>query len=171
MFSLLICAANARAQRVDLGVQFSTIRFSDLQTTDAGFGGRISLSATNNIAFEAEVNFFPKDKSGPFESGRKTQALFGLKTGFRSDFAGIFSKVRPGFIRFSRDFLGREDSKTDFALDIGGVLELYPSGRSVIRFDVGDTIIRFGERAVVGGTIPSFTSHNFQFSAGVGVRF
>jgi hypothetical protein len=169
---LLICAANARAQSVDLGVQFSTIRFSDLEITDAGFGGRITFNATRSIAFEAEVNYFPKDKRGPFEGGRKTQALVGLKTGFRSDFAGIFSKLRPGFIRFSRDFLGNEDSKTDFALDIGGVLELYPSGRGVIRFDLGDTIIRFGERSLpTGATFPSFTSHNFQFSVGVGIRF
>jgi hypothetical protein len=69
-------------------------------------------------------------------------------------------------------------------LDIGGVLEFYPSRRIFTRIDAGDTIIRLGETRVnnltVGAgnqfviiptTIPGSTAHNFQFSAGVGFRF
>jgi hypothetical protein len=35
-------------------------------------------------------------------------------------------------------------SHNNFALDAGGVLELYPSSRTIIRFDAGDTIVRIG---------------------------
>ena len=163
--------AQHNAPKVDVGAQFSVIRFRDLDTTDAGVGGRITYNITDLIALEGEVNFFPRNGTDFFESGRKTQALFGIKTGFRSSGAGIFAKVRPGFIHFSRDFDGFSDGHTDFALDVGSVIELYPSKRTLVRFDVGDTIIRFGDRIGPLGPIGGFTSHNFQFSAGFGVRF
>jgi hypothetical protein len=61
-------------------------------------------------------------------------------------------------------------------MDIGGVLEFYPSSRIVTRFDAGDTMIRFGSVALPFGftelnVTPPETIHNFQFSAGVGFRF
>ncbi|MCI0488004.1 MAG: porin family protein [Blastocatellia bacterium] len=163
--------AQSDGPKVDLGAQFSVIRFRDFDTTDAGFGGRIGYHFNDYISVEAEFNYFPDDKDGFFEGGRKTQGLFGIKTGVRSEAAGIYGKIRPGFVRFSRDFDTFEDAKTDFALDVGGVLELYPSESSVVRFDLGDTIIRVGERLSPFGPTASFTSHNFQFSIGVGFRF
>jgi hypothetical protein len=70
-------------------------------------------------------------------------------------------------------------------MDVGGVVEFYPSKRIVTRFDVGDTIIHFGRRNLntvlfdpLTNTftpatipIPSRTSHNFQFMTSVGFRF
>ncbi|HJQ69653.1 MAG TPA: outer membrane beta-barrel protein [Blastocatellia bacterium] len=180
VFFLAPASLDALAQsdtpKVEAGVLFSFIRFRDLDTTGAGFGGRLTYNVNDSVGIEGELNYFPSDKQGVFESGKKTQGLFGVKTGLRSETAGIFGKIRPGFVRFSRDFDGFEDSKTDFALDVGGVIEVYPSTASVVRFDIGDTIIRFGERTVsdVFGnpvTFNSFTSHNLQVSIGVGVRF
>jgi hypothetical protein len=57
-------------------------------------------------------------------------------------------------------------------LDLGGVVELYPSRRVIIRFDVGDTVRRIGNQ-----NLPLFSSretstrHSLQFSTGVGLRF
>jgi hypothetical protein len=62
LICLLFCAASARAQSVDLGAQFSIIRFSGLAATDAGFGGRATLNFTNSIGIDAEINFFPIDR-------------------------------------------------------------------------------------------------------------
>jgi len=163
--------AQHSAPKLDIGGQFSYIRFRDLDVNDVGVGGRITYNINDLIALEGEVNFFPKDRSDFFESGRKTQALFGIKTGFRSNAAGIFAKVRPGFIHFTRDFDGFPESHTDFALDVGSIVELYPSKRTLVRFDVGDTIVKFGDRIGPLGPIGAFTSHNLQFSAGFGVRF
>jgi hypothetical protein len=80
------------------------------------------------------------------------------------------------------------ERKTHLSLDVGGVLEFYPSRRVLVRFDAGDTLIRYGERNEIdyGGPgaivliplewrpvikAPAETKHNFQFSAGVAFRF
>lgn len=77
-------------------------------------------------------------------------------------------------------------SKTSFAVDLGGVAEWYPSKNTIVRFDGGDTIIRFSERRVpafavtaagagpirpVTVPIATETEHNFQASVGIGYRF
>ena len=114
-----------------------------------------------------------------------------MKPGKRFEKFGIFGKVRPGFLSvdkfgtftlppgsqgFPFDFT--VERRAFFTLDAGGVLELYPSKRMVVRFDAGDTIIRHPERFIeVGGlnpvvvqVSPSRFKHNFQFTAGVGFR-
>lgn len=171
--------------------------------TQAGFGGRIAYNITPNVALEAELNFFPDvELSGvhePFGEGHQLQGLFGPKIGKRFEKVGIFAKARPGFLKVSNGELQpREDggcpavfppplgcfvpdSKTHFAIDVGGVFEIYPSKRTVIRFDVGDTIVRFEERiapliflpgpGVAGFPVPAETTHNLQVSIGVGFRF
>jgi hypothetical protein len=132
--------------------------------------------------------------------GRAVEGLFGVKIGRRYKRFGIFAKARPGFISFSRGlaeytltgtttdpfsaFEVRLKRLTHFAADIGGVLEFYPSRRVFTRIDIGDTIIRYGQTPITtfgfttgnpvvpfSFTLPSATTHNFQFSAGVGFRF
>jgi hypothetical protein len=165
--------------------------------TDVGFGPRIGYNATSYLTLEAEMNFFPRDRD--LEGGRKVQGLFGAKVGKRFEKAGIFAKARPGFVRFSRgDFIGsplaicpavfplpigcfQPVAKTNFAIDIGGVAELYPSTNTIIRLDAGDTIIRFGDRRVAANSntlsslvvvpLAAETKHNLQLSVGFGFRF
>lgn len=166
---------------------------------EPGFGGRIGYNITNSFAVEAEVNFFPSEHR--FNVGREIQGLFGLKAGHRFEKVGVFGKIRPGFLSSrTSEFRARRDvacitifpppatcfdetvrRATNLAVDIGGVVELYPSKRTVLRFDVGDTIIRFGQRSfiapsttVTGGVIvavPADTTHNLQGSIGIGFRF
>ncbi|MGH9939523.1 MAG: outer membrane beta-barrel protein [Blastocatellia bacterium] len=176
----------ARAQdgtpRVETGVHFSLIRSPRLDSTAPGVGGRITINLNDHVAVEGEINFFPRDLSGPVSlSGQQTQGLFGLKAGARSNRAGIFGKVRPGYVRFGQAPVPitciavfpqpfacwLADGRTAFALDLGGVAEFYPSRRTVVRFDLGDTIVNF--RGDFGGR--SLTTHNLQFNAGVGLRF
>lgn len=166
------------------------------QTIVSGFGGRFGYNFSKYFGIEAEGNFFPRDRD--VEGGQKTQGLFGIKAGKRSDKAGIFAKARPGFIRFEKgDYrpgtggclavfpppIGcfQPVTRTYFALDVGGVVELYPSKRTIIRFDAGDTIVRFGARRVAATSsifnssvvfsVPAETSHKFQGSVGFGFRF
>src|SRR3712207_9510038 len=68
--------------------------------------------------------------------------------------------------------------RTYFSADLGGVLEFYPSSRIVTRFDFGDTLIRYGRRTArtviapgIPATIDPSTTHNFQFTAGIALRF
>lgn len=172
--------------------------FERRRETEPGFGGRIGYNINNYVAVEAEVNFFPQERR--FE-GRQIELLSGVKVGRRFDKAGIFGKARPGFLS-SRTSIFRPISgtaciaifpppagcfeetstrQTNFAFDIGGVIELYPTGRTIVRFDAGDTIIRSGARSIIapstiipGGvivTVPAATTHNLQGSISVGFRF
>ncbi|HXG67046.1 MAG TPA: outer membrane beta-barrel protein [Blastocatellia bacterium] len=151
---------------------------------DPGFGGRFTYNVNNHLGLEAEMNFFPRGDL--FDDGRQTQGLFGPKIGIRKEEKlGLFVKARPGFIHFNK-FLKVEDlargpegvptlsisiiSSTFFALDLGGVVEFYPSRNALVRFDVGDTIVRYGSHSP-REVNPAFTRHNLQFSAGFGFRF
>jgi hypothetical protein len=188
-----------------LGTQTS---FSNERGTGPGVGVRFGYSVNRYLTLEAEGNLFPRDRGEfdpDFTGGRKVQGLFGAKAGRRFESVGVFAKARPGFVHFSRGDLRLREGiacilevppplgchegtgRTDFAVDVGGVLEIYPSRRTIIRFDVGDTILRTGEhlvpvivnpppgssrptRAVVGGA-PAETTHNVQASVGFGFRF
>jgi Outer membrane protein beta-barrel domain len=196
--------AQSDTPKYEIGAQFSMVRFSDLDITEPGFGGRFTYNINKHVAAEAEVNFFPREVKDSFgqtlQGGRKTEGLFGLKLGVRKKRIGVFGKVRPGFVHFSnftRPGIVCTDrcpplppprfSETDFAMDVGGVFELYPSRRTVVRFDIGDTIIHSGsgEHLLLpstfvlfdGTTLPTAkaivrsTSHNLQFSVGIGFRF
>jgi hypothetical protein len=166
--------------------------------TRAGFGGRFTYNLTDYLAVEAEGNLFPKsgesDLSVP--DGHIVQGQFGVKAGKRFSKVGIFAKFRLGFVSFSRvsqltgtrtiTFLNQQftvgdfrvGKETYFSTDVGGVLEVYLSRRIMTRFDVGDTIIRYGtfrrQGFSLSGAIlerPAETHHNLQFSAGIGFRF
>ena len=166
--------------------------------TRAGFGGRFSYNLTDYLAVEAEGNFFPKtgesDLSVP--DGHIYQGQFGVKAGQRFSKVGIFAKFRPGFVGFSRvsqltgtrtiTFLNQQFTVGDFRIgresffstDIGGVFEVYLSRRIMTRFDIGDTIIRYGRFRREGISLSQAilergaeTRHNLQFSAGIGLRF
>lgn len=208
----ILCQVSVSAQaqsedvpRVEAGAHFTSLTKPDFDggRTEAGFGGRFTYNVTDYFALEAEGNLFPHRcltcTSG--NNGRITQGLFGLKVGKRFNKFGLFAKGRPGFVRFSEgvsDFIPlpsppgpfplfeiRRRPTTNFAVDVGGVLEFYPSRRIVTRFDAGDTIIRYGSQTfstfafdpTTGVTTTdtfttqSETRHNFQFSAGVAFRF
>ena len=202
-------AQSEDAPRYEVGAQFSSLTMRDPSfandfRTEPGFGGRFTVNITDYLAAEAQVDFYPNDnRSGSdFAGGRMTTGLFGVKAGKRYERFGIYAKARPGFVRFERTFVGFTDvtptpqfpdfvpqfrGRTEFATDIGGVLEFYPTRRIVTRFDIGDTIIRFKERTtnfpvvnfgtmpptvtLVTVPLPGQTRHNLQFSAGIGFRF
>ena len=204
--------AQADEKKFEVGGQVSIMRMetrtinpgfgsvvSTRQDSVVGFGGRVGYNFSKYFAAEAEVNFFPQDDD--VKAGRKIQGLFGVKAGKRFDKVGVFAKARPGFIRYEKgDYAFASGvvcvlifpppvacmnpvARTNFAIDLGGVVEVYPSKRTLIRFDAGDTIVRFPARSVAAPD-PDFgpgvlfavpvaaeTKHNFQGSIGFGFRF
>ena len=187
--------AQAEISKLEAGVQISVLRhngsaysfaFLDPQSgpdlTDVGVGGRIAYYVTRNVSFEVEVNFFPRELP---TSQSRTQGLFGMKAGRRFNKVGVFGKVRPGFVSFSKGRLPDPlvpggglfitfPGKTVFALDLGGVIEIYHSRHFFSRLDFGNTSIRTTDQvAVNGGSFKAVgvTKSNFQFSAGMGFRF
>jgi hypothetical protein len=181
--------------RYEVGVHFSalTLTPSDAYRTEVGFGGRFTFNLNRNVALEAETALFPNSgRSGELRAdGNAVEGLFGVKAGKRWQKFGVFAKARPGLISFSQGrlvadpnfvtgglFGFRQERATHFATDLGGVIELYVSRRLMTRFDVGDTIIRYGSQTVGNAfpppaafTIQSETRHNLQVNAGIGFRF
>ena len=221
-------STDAENQRFEVGVHFSTlqsdipevidfssctvgpcsVRIGTSKEMQPGFGGRFGYNVTRYLTVEGEMNFFPGassfSKPPAFTGGNKIQGLFGARVGKRWDKAGIFAKVRPGFLHTSKGDLQpspgiacitivpepagcfETTGKTSFALDVGGVLEIYPTSRAIIRFDAGDTLIFLSDRRISGDfvplsggaplfvgslRVPSETTHNLQMSVGVGFRF
>jgi hypothetical protein len=183
--SLLAASApNAHAQsrsetpKVEIGAQYTLLRISGFggsDATDNGVGGRITFNVNDKVGIEGEYNFFPEgrinfaNRSAILDSNR-TQGLFGVKYAIaRSNSAAIFAKARPGFMRFTQGTpaAGTSSNETQFAFDYDGVIELYPARAIALRFDVGDTVIRFDNPVFAN---PFFT-HNLQISTGVALRF
>ncbi len=186
--ALAIFAATSAAQtsdppRFEVGGQFSLLNFevfdnsAENRRMKLGGGGRFGVNINRYFAAEAQVDYFPNEDRvfiGPIDVplwGSKTLAVFGAKGGIRKERFGVFGKARPGFIHFSHVigvgcFGGPcpQPDKTVFAFDVGGVAEYYPSRRTVLRFDMGDTIIRH-EHPLLR------TSHTLQMSIGAGFRF
>ena len=203
---LLALAAAARAQesdapKVEVGVQFSSLSinlpgFRGTENT-SGVGARVTYNLNDYFAVEAEGNIFPAGTRTDYTTGGAAQqAQFGVKAGKRWNRFGLFAKARPGFVSFGGTltpvqnpsagfFLSNyeRERKTHFSMDVGGVLEFYPSRRLLVRFDAGDTVIRHGAHAELAPfltfpeagpgitTAPAETRHSFQFTAGVGFRF
>jgi len=191
----------SQPSRIEVGALISVLGIEDAHglndlfpRREFGFGGRVSYNLNSHFAVEGEINFFPRDFrkfTTDFTGGRMTEGLFGLKAGLRRKKFGIFGKVRPGFessggATFPRfpngngpdplNPFGFETKRaTQFALDVGGVAELYPSRRTIVRFDVGDTIVRYPGILFTNSngslTTETVYSHSLQFSAGFGFRF
>ncbi|HEV7684100.1 MAG TPA: outer membrane beta-barrel protein [Pyrinomonadaceae bacterium] len=204
--SIQVSAQTTEVQKIEVGLQFTTITKPDFNgaSTEPGVGARFTFNFNRSVAFEAVGNYFPHSCNfcgGNLgdNSGIITQGFFGVKAGKRFEKWGIFAKVRPGVVRFgqghtiytingtgpSATVAAQRKGQSNFATDLGAVLEFYPSKHLVTRFDFGDTLIHYGSRqrsflffdpltsapTLIPFTTRSETRHNFQFSAGVGWRF
>ena len=215
LFAALVLSfpvSNAKGQSIaaelpkfEIGPHFTSITkpgFSGGET-EPGFGGRFTYNINETFALEGVGNFFPRACRGcgrlGDNSGNILQALGGVKIGKRFEKWGIFGKGRAGVVSFSQGhgewvvtnpgstfpFDFRLNRTNNFAGDIGGIIEFYPSRRLVTRFEAGDTMIHYKERqtnfivfdpitsapSLVPFRISSETRHNFQFVAGIGWRF
>jgi hypothetical protein len=167
--------AQTRDRPIEVGGFLTTIDLNaSVGEKPLGLGGRFTYNFTDNFAFDSEVAYFPENPSGNFG---QTVALAGLRAGIRSESFGAFAKVRPGVARFGGDFFRTYNNRShnNFAVDVGAALEYYPSPRVILRFDIGDTIIPFGNNTINGPlppyTIRPGTTHNLQGGFGVGFRF
>ena len=167
-FSLASLEARAQTSRYEVGAQIFSFGSRDVGY-GWGAGGRFGYNLNNYLTLESEINGFLPDEGPPYAA----EGLFGVKAGKRTKRFGIFAKARPGFIT---NFVVNGDysrGKTKFAFDAGGVAEVYPSKHTVLRLDIGDVIVPFGNDTVRTGL--NFervgTTHNMQYSLGFGIRF
>lgn len=161
--------------RFEVGAQVEWLQLKEFslvlpRRTEMALGGRFTLNLNDHVAVDSQISIYPRD--GFFPDRGKTQAVFGVKAGLRGRRVGLFGKVRPGLVYVRSPLVclipegcgaapASTDSRSWFALDMGAVLEMYPSHRWMTRFDVGDTLVRFSH----------FSSHNLQLAIGAGIRF
>ncbi len=182
--SLLFFALHARAQSyspIEAGVQASSVLLSDRISgthAQAGFGARITYNLFPILAFEGEGDFFPSNAPETQQrGGRAFAVLAGAKAGWRFRNVGLFAKARPGIINFSDSQVittGPQSNgipffaaypgahRTDLALDLGAVLEVNTSRRTMLRVDAGEMLVRYLER-----TYPLPTTSTALFRPGV----
>jgi len=180
----------ARAQRIEAGA-FITFAFLEeigssdhrVGTSTLGIGGRAAWRLAPFVDIDGELVIHPN--AGV--QGYKVQGAAGAKAGVRWSRLGAFVKARPGFLYFSKDPFGvgvadvlprtRWARSFDPAIDVGGVVEYYTTRGMIVRFDLGDTIVRYHARTVtVSSFLPprrvgGFTTRNRQWSLGLAKRF
>ena len=203
LLPLRALAQTQELPKFEVAGEFTTLEREGFgqRRTEPGIGGRFTYNLNEMFSLEAAGYFFPKRCFQCRNGGTITEGLAGVKVGKRFEKWGIFAKARPGAISFSQGTFDIRQTipppegtfplffelkrLTTFAMDVGGVVEFYPSKRIVTRFDVGDTITHFRRRnaetvvfdpatgipTVLPITIPARTSHNFQFMTSVGFRF
>jgi hypothetical protein len=178
-------APDVETHRAEVGVLYTGVNLEGFGETVNGLGGRVGYNFNKHLALDTEFSFFPETHLGNRQFGQKTQAFAGVRAGARSRYVGLFAKARPGVMFIGEVTSGFDcngtgfgqtcrPSHNNFAFDAGGVLELYPSSRAIVRLDAGDTIVRIRDatRGLLGSsTAVSDTTHNFQFGFGFGYRF
>jgi len=166
---VLLALALYVSSPAELGIQLTGVHLHKLDEAPFGIGVRFFLNFTGYAAMDSEFTHYPANPSGNFG---ETTAMAGLKSGWRGDRIGIFAKSRGGLWHFGGRFFDlRLNRKTIPAADLGGVLEYYPSPRTAVRIDLGDTILFYGDQSLLGFTGHLGTVHNFQPGFGLSFRF
>ena len=190
---LLVASGQCHAQAqnpertAEAGFHFTSINLRPFNSTEGGGGVRLSYNINEYLAVEAEGNIFEFSIGDqPTDDVLAAQGLLGVKAGWRNRRVGVFAKFRPGVVNFPSlkgprrlcsvlPCEGSRRSGNRFAIDAGGVLEVYPTEKLILRFDLGDTMIRFGDDSFFESStqvgIKDGFSHSFQFGVGVGFRF
>ena len=191
------------ARRWEIGVQFGVLslgRAEEIEPPpfqsefvplnlgdDQGFGGRLTCNFNRWLALEATINYFYTDPNveDAHRGGKILQGALGPKAGIRTHRYGVFAKVRPGFLSYSavHDDLFPPfptNRLTHFALDSGGVLEYYPSPRTILRFDLSHMLVFYRPTPIRAPEGPPFNGNwveggfqdnGMQFTIGFGWRF
>ena len=191
VFVLGRCDAQAQTieRKLEVGLHYSSIKLSAFDSREAGGGVRLTYNINDYLAVEAEGNLFEFaiGDGPPTDEVLGAQGLLGAKAGLRNRRIGVFAKLRPGVSNFPKlriprhlcilsvpcDGSGRSGNR--FSVDTGAVVELYPTEKIIVRFDISDTMIRFRDDSFFKSTsrvsVNDGFSHNLQLGVGVGFRF
>lgn len=144
------------------------------RTFAPGVGVDFDYRLSRSFYFDSEFNLFPTQSV--------QEALFGLRMGRRFGSWGLFSQLRPGLIHYGSARVpgtDRYESTNRFALDVGGGAEYYASERSLLRFRMGTTLVRYRQdytdprQPPVGVLSPAYitTQGSFYVTSGYLIRF
>jgi hypothetical protein len=180
-----------RDQTFDLGGLFALhprVHILDSNLLPGPGGGMWgSWNFSKHYALDTSAFYEPQNDRTytTLDGGHEVDAYIGLKAGIRRKRVGFFAKVRPGVNLFSH-VIDSETPKQDvvlitysklpvFALDTGGIVEVYPSKHTILRFDAGDDTIFYPTRTTLYNgqpvTSPGSTAASILMTFGAGIRF
>jgi hypothetical protein len=186
-----MAVAQSSEPRLETGVFFTFAKLERIGSTDhgvgtstAGLGGRIGWRLVRHVDVDGELSVHPR--AGV--SGYRIQGFAGARVGMSFGRLELYAKARPGFLYFEKDPFGVASPGSTFlrpewadslepALDLGASIEYRTRRGLLVRFDVGETIVRYNSRTVVSSQllppmeVGGFTTRNRQWSMGVGRRF
>jgi hypothetical protein len=189
---LCLPAPRASAQTSDsleIGAQIPVEHIGELDATDAGIGVRVAWSGITGIGLEGELSLYPRDIPGETRiSGSRTEGLFGMTAGPRLGQWRPFARLRSGFVHVGEApapvicpaifppivTCRLASGATLFALDFGGGAEVSTSGRTFVRVDVGDRMVRYPGPAIDRDADvheDDFFGHDVRLAFGAGWRF
>jgi hypothetical protein len=184
MSPALASAQDSTVYRFEAGANLTAIRNTNVSGT-VGPGVEGDINFGRHFAIDGSFNWLPSSFS------QTVNSFIGVKAGIRREHFGFFGKARPGFFSAANEFRGssfnvdtgqataRFGRLTERALDVGGVMEYYPSQHWLMRWDVGDTLVfeepsRFiviGMNAPPNVSVIGGTTNHLQFSTALHYRF
>jgi hypothetical protein len=151
-------------------------------TYEPGVGATGALNISRYFGLDGAISITPNaaNTKTSFAGGHLTQLALGARAGFTWHRVRIYGKLRPGAANFSNVITRVNPGPpvafqfgrlTAFSLDAGAIMQIDLLKRFSLRYEAGDTMIRYPQRTVVVGLPPSppETTHNFEF--GIGFMF
>jgi hypothetical protein len=178
----------ASAQSFEATVHLASSQWSEFDGTDIGGGARLTFKPAPMIGIDADLTWYPGEfppDGVPF-TGNRVEGFFGVTAGPRLAGFRPFAKVTGGFMK-----VGEADEpfvclaifpptlncvmggQTLPAIEVGGGLELLPTGHAILRFDVTDRILKYPGPALSNRELKDadFWGHALRLTIGAGWRF
>ncbi len=186
----LLCSNLAVAQSFEGGLHLAVSQWSEFDGTDLGAGGRLTWKPTALVGVDADLTWYPSDfpSQGFAFSGNRFEGLFGVTLGPRINRIRPFARAAAGFLRSSEAPAPfpciaifppplsclMAAGHTMAAYEIGGGVEVSTTGRTFLRVDVTDRIVKYPGPAFTRNferIDDAFFGHALRFKIGGGFRF
>jgi len=145
--------------RYEIGAQFDIHYLNGIQEWGGGLGLRFHYNFNEHVALDSELVY--RQHNLLASSGTTTQSatigqtsgLFGVRAGQHTAYYGVFANARAGFLHFgTSNGVSLLNRSTVPAFNVGGTFERY-HGPVVLRFDLGELIVAYGNAQATGGLL------------------
>jgi hypothetical protein len=147
--------------------------------------GTYDYNLSPHVSFDANLAWIAGFQNGEYvDRGQELLFSAGIKAGWRFRRWGLFARAAPGLASFSEGFgIAKYPAtnftyyrRTHFALQDGAVVEYYPTRHSVVRLDIGQTLITEFDQVLLRQALateitPGHVANHFALAVSVGHRF
>ena len=176
----LVAQTTESVPRFEAGLQLDFASLGPVGMV-GGAGGRFHYNFTSHYALDTEITYRQQNVSAannflaPSVTLGQTNALAGLRAGFREENVGAFFRGRAGVLHFASNQNAQVLSRSNVPLiDAGITVERY-RGPMILRADLGEWIMFAGNATVPTGfpAVPTRIGTRLSFSLGLGaaIRF